>query len=522
MTIPGRKARGLMTGVVLVTALMACVAQAASVHVSGVLHADRPGARVNPDVFGQFSEFIGSGIYGGIWVGPHSDIPNIKGFRSDVVHALRELKVPVVRWPGGCFADRYHWRDGVGPRNQRPVTENTSWGGGDDSNAFGTREFLSFAHLIGAKPFIATNVGSAPPSEMVHWLDYMTSTSHSKWAQMRRRDGRDQPWKLGYIGVGNELWGCGGNMTAEYAADVYRRYQTFVHVDGQPHIEKIAPGANGADYHWIKVMMRDAGKYMDGIGLHYYTQPGPWAHKLSATRFDEQGWIRTLSAALHMDTLISKDSAIMDHFDPEKRVALDVDEWGTWFRATPGSNPAYLRQQNTLRDAMVAALTLNIFVDHADRVRMANIAQMVNVLQSMILTRGRTMVLTPTYYVFKMFKPYQGATVLPLQISTPEYHHDTYTVPAIQATAVRGKGGHVYVAIVSLDPQHGANISIRLDGGAFSHVSGRVLSATRMTAKNTFATPTRVQPEAFKDAQLRAGTLHVRMPAKSLVMLQLD
>ena len=502
--------------------LVCCGAQAAPVQVSMTLQSEQPGAVVNPDIFGQFSEFIGTGIYGGIWVGPKSDIPNTDGFRTDVVQALRALDVPNVRWPGGCYADRYDWRDGIGPRAERPVTENSNWGGTNNDNAFGSMEFLTFAQLIGAKPFMAANVGSEPPSTMVHWLEYLTSTSKSKWAQQRRSDGREQPWQIPYLGIGNELWGCGGNMTPEYAADVYRRYRAFVQVGDDQHMQMIAPGANGSDYRWTQVMMEKAAKYMDGISLHYYTIPRNGEDMMSATDFDQATWIDTLSKALFMDTLIQKHGAIMDKVDPKKRVALDVDEWGTWFKATPGSNPAFLQQQNTLRDAMVAALTLNIFVDHADRVRMANIAQMVNVLQAMILTDGKKMVLTPTYYVFKMFKPYQGATVLPLTVNSPEYTLGKIRVPAVQATAARGKDGHVYIALVSLDPEHGADLSIGLDGKSFSHVSGTILSAVKMNAKNTFALPNEVRPEEFTHASLDDRRLRVQVPSKSFVMLRLD
>lgn len=507
---------------VALSALVCLGAQAAPVHVDMTLQSKQPGVVVNPDIFGQFSEFIGSGIYGGIWVGPKSDIPNTDGFRTDVVQALRALDVPNVRWPGGCYADRYDWRNGVGPQAKRPVTENSNWGGTNNDNAFGSMEFMTFAQLIGAKPFIAVNVGSEPPSNMVHWLEYLTSTSKSAWAQQRRKDGREKPWKIPYLGIGNELWGCGGNMTADYAADVYRRYRAFVQVGGDQHMQMIAPGANGSDYHWTQVMMEKAAKYMDGISLHYYTIPRKGDDMMSATDFDQATWIDTLSKALFMDTLIKKHSAIMDKYDPEKRVALDVDEWGTWFKATPGSNPAFLQQQNTLRDAMVAALTLNIFVDHADRVRMGNIAQMVNVLQAMILTDKNKMVLTPTYYVFKMFKPYQGAKVLPLKVNSPKYTLGEISVPAVQATAVRGKDGHVYVALVSLDPEHGADVAIRLDGTSFSHVSGQILSAAKMNSKNTYESPDEVRPKTFSHASLDDHVLDVQMPSKSFVMLRLD
>lgn len=504
-----------------VAAPFGCAAQSAA-RVSATLRANAPGPTVNPDVFGQFAEDLGHSIYGGVWVGPKSPIPNTDGYRTDVLKALRALNVPVVRWPGGCFADRYDWRDGVGPADQRPVTENVSWGGVDDDNTFGTPEYMKFMELIGAKTFVAGNVGSEPPSRLAHWVDYMTSTTHSKWAQMRRRDGRDKPWRLNYLGVGNELWGCGGNMTADYAADLLRRYVTFVHVDGPQHTDIIGSGANSDDYAWIDTLMKKAGRFMNGIGLHYYVVPGGWNHMKSATDFDEAGWIDTLSKALYMDTLVSKDSAIMDKYDPDKRVSLVVDEWGTWFKAEPGTNPSFLYQQNTLRDAMVAALTLNIFVHHADRVRMANIAQMVNVLQAMILTKGDKMVLTPTYYVFKMLIPYQGAKALPLKLDTPDYTLGKVSVPAVQGSAVRGKDGHVHVVLVNLDPHHAAQVSMRLEGMSAHGFTGQILTGPRMNTHNTFARPNAIKPAAFDGAHVHGSSLDAKLPAKSIVVLTLD
>jgi len=491
------------------------------VQASATLHADQPGDTVSRNLFGQFAEHLGYGIYGGIWVGEDSKIPNTRGYRNDVVAALKELHVPVVRWPGGCFADEYYWRDGVGPRDKRRVKVNTHWGGVTEPNTFGTHEFMDFAELIGTDPYVSGNVGSGSPREMAEWVEYMTFPKDSSLAEERRRNGRDTPWKLPYFGVGNELWGCGGNMTAEHAANLHRQYQTFVKVPAGQKVVKVAAGANSDDYHWTEVMMRDAGKQMDALSLHYYTIPGGWPPRHSSVEFDEGDWIDTLAAALKMDELIRGHSAVMDKYDPEKKVALFVDEWGTWYAGLPDTTPGFLQQQNTLRDALVASLHFDIFSDHADRVKMANIAQMVNVLQAMILTKDAQMVLTPTYHVFEMYKPYQDATHLPFELKAPQYSHGGTSVPAVHGSAVRAKDGHVYVALTNLDPNRAASVSASVAGLQATSVSGRVLTADAITAHNSFEQPDQVKPVAFDGATLSGGTLKVDLPAKSVVMLQL-
>ncbi|MCR6687363.1 alpha-N-arabinofuranosidase [Pseudoxanthomonas sp.] len=492
------------------------------VQASATLRADQPGDTVSRNIFGQFAEHLGYGIYGGIWVGEDSKIPNTRGYRNDVVAALRALKVPVVRWPGGCFADEYYWRDGVGPRATRRVKINTHWGGVTEPNSFGTHEFMDFAELIGTDPYVSGNVGSGSPREMAEWVEYMTYEGKSSLAEERRRNGRDQPWKLPYFGIGNEMWGCGGNLTAEQAANLHRQYQTFVKVPAGQRVAKVAAGANVDDYHWTETMMRIAGKHMDALSLHYYTIPGGWPPRGSSLAFDEAAWIETLSGALRMDELIRKHGAIMDKYDPEKKVALYVDEWGTWYAGLEGVNPGFLHQQNTLRDALVASLHFDIFSAHADRVKMANIAQMVNVLQAMILTRDAQMLLTPTYHVFEMYLPWQDATRLPLEIEAPQYRHGEVSVPAVHGSAVRGKDGKVYVALTNLDPDTAASVSASVSGQQARAVSGRVLTADAITAHNTFEQPEQVKPAAFTGASLSGNTLKVDLPPKSIVVLQLQ
>jgi alpha-N-arabinofuranosidase len=496
---------------------------AETVTATGTLHADRPGAVIHRNLFGQFAEHLGFGIYGGIWVGEDSKIPNTNGYRNDVVAALKRLEVPVVRWPGGCFADEYHWREGIGPRDKRPVRVNTHWGGVEEPNSFGTHEFMNFAELIGADAYVSGNVGDGSPEEMAQWVEYITSNTTSTLANERRKNGREKAWKLPYFGVGNELWGCGGNMRAEYAADLVRRYQTFVKSPRDQEIRKIAAGANTDDYHWTEVFMRETGKLVDGLSIHYYTSPGPnWNTKRSSTDFGEDQWIETLSKALHVDELITKHSAVMDRYDPEKKVDLLVDEWGTWYLGLPGVDPGFLHQQNSLRDALVAAIHFNIFSHHSDRVRMANIAQMVNVLQAMILTNDDKMVLTPTYHVFEMYKPFKDATYLPLELSAPSYEFSGYKVPSVHASAARGKDGKVYVALTNLHPQNAAKLNLKLEAVRARSVSGRILTASAINSINTFEKPETVKPQSFAGARVKANELTVELPSKSVVILTLQ
>ena len=489
---------------------------------TATLQADKPGPVYDRRIFTQFAEHLGTGIYGGLWVGNDKRIPNTRGFRNDVVAALKRLAVPVVRWPGGCFADEYHWREGIGPQKKRPIKINTHWGGVTEPNTVGTHEFMDLMDQLGAEVYISGNVGNGTPQEMAEWVEYITSPAGTL-ADERAKNGRKEPWKLPYFGIGNELWGCGGNMRADYAVDVTRRYATFVKAPKGMKILKIGSGANGSDYDWTEAFMRDSGKSLDGLSLHYYTVPGKngWPPKASATDFDEAGWAETLSLTLNTDELLTKHSAIMDKYDPAKRVFLALDEWGTWYAGDPGTNPGFLRQQNTLRDALVAAVNLNIFAKHADRVRMTAIAQMVDVLQAMILTDGPKMVLTPTYHVFEMYKPYMDGTVLPITVKGPWYAKDEWNMPAISASAVRDKAGLVHVGLANLNPSAAITVTTRLDGLSAGSVSGRVITATAMNALNSFDAPETVKPVAFSDAKLEGGVLTVTLPAKSVVMLDL-
>ena len=482
-----------------------------------IIHADQPGSKIDKAIYGQFAEHLGHCIYGGIYVGEKSDIPNTDGFRLDVVGALKELKVPLVRWPGGCFADTYHWKDGIGPKADRSSIINVHWGGVTEDNSFGTHEFLNFCELIGADPYICLNVGSGTVQEAADWIEYVTSSNESPMTKLRKKNGREKPWNVKYWSAGNETWGCGGNMRPEYYADLYRQYASYMRAPG---IYKIASGANADDYNWMEVLMRDARGMMNGISLHYYTVAGDWNKKGSATQFDENVWFTTMQKTLKMEELVTKHSAIMDKYDPSKNVGLLVDEWGNWFDVEPGTNPGFLFQQNTLRDAMVAGINLNIFNNHADRVRMSNIAQMINVLQSMILTKDKEMVLTPTYYVFKMYNVHQDAKMLPIEIKCGKYTSGANSIDAISASA-SVKDGIVSVTICNLDPVNSQSISFDVQGLKTATVTGKIVTANKINAFNNFGKKEEVSMTDFNNAKLNKGMVEATIPAKSVVLIQL-
>jgi alpha-L-arabinofuranosidase len=540
-----KTATSALTALVLLVALLLAApgghaqppGRPADLAAAATLRADRPGPVVNRNVYGHFAEHLGRGIYEGIWVGPDSPIPNTRGIRNDVVAALKELHVPVLRWPGGCFADEYHWKDGIGPRETRPSMINTHWGGVVEDNSFGTHEFMDLVEQLGTDAYVTGNVGSGTPQEMMEWVEYMTSDAVSPMANLRRQNGREKPWRLPYFGIANEPWGCGGSMRAEYYADEYRKYNTFVkNYDRTKPVYRIAAGANAEDYRWTEVMMDVAGRRMDGLSLHYYTLPtGNWRVKGPATGFGEDQWFSTLRRTLRMDELISKHAAVMEKAEagwrsgagegsgPGKAIGLVVDEWGTWYDQEPGSTPGFLYQQNSLRDAVVAALNFHVFHRHADRVVMANIAQTVNVLQAMILTDGEKMLRTPTYWVFEMFKVHQGGTSLPVELDSPDYVLGEERIPMVSASATRAADGPaVHLSLANTSPARAVTLKVRLAGLAPRSVGGRVLTAEAMGAHNTFDAPDAVRPVAFDGARLEGDTLDVRLPAKSVVVLALE
>ncbi len=487
-----------------------------------ILNADVKKGKINKNIYGHFSEHLGRCIYEGIWVGEDSSIPNIKGFRTDVIEALKKLNIPVLRWPGGCFADEYHWMDGIGPKENRPCMVNTHWGGVVENNHCGTHEFLEFCQLIGAEPYICGNVGSGTVQEMQQWVEYITFDGKSPMSDLRRSNGKETPWSLKYFGVGNENWGCGGNMRAEYYADQYRRYATYVRNFGDNKIYKIAGGASVDDYHWTEVLMREAGKQMDGLSVHYYTRVSKdWSVQGSATDFKENEWFSVLQNAFYTEELMNRHSNIMDKYDPEKKVGLIVDEWGTWFSVEPGTNPGFLYQQNTLRDALVAGVHFNIFNNHCDRVQMANIAQMINVLQAVILTEGSKMLLTPTYHVFDMYKVHHDASLLSVEFESPDYTFENNSIPQLSVSASEDGQGKVHVSICNLSPSQEAELHMDLRGMKAESITGTILTAAEMNANNTFDSSNNVITEAFKGLSLESNSITGKLPPKSVITLEI-
>lgn len=475
------------------------------------------GPLIHKDIYGQFAEHLGRGIYEGIWVGEDSEIPNTRGFRNDVLDALRAIKVPLVRWPGGCFADEYHWREGIGPRSERPVKVNTHWGGVEEPNTFGTHEFFEFVELLGADAYINGNLGSGSVQEMAEWLEYMTGDKDSNLVQERRKNGREEPFDVAYFGIGNEAWGCGGHMRPEYYADLYRRYSTFLKAPHGQMPKLVASGGTGDDTSWTDVLSKNIKQKIDGISFHYYTLPtGNWDKKGRALSFSEGEWARTMARTYEMDRFIQMNLAVLKKNDPDNKIKLFIDEWGTWYDPEPERDPGFLYQQNTLRDAVVAAVNFNIFHKYAERVTMTNIAQMVNVLQAMILTDKEKMVLTPTYHVYGMYKVFQNATAIPFEIHTGSYVKGDKSVPAVTATVARGTDGKLYLALVNLDPVRGAHIKLTVDGAQVSKASGKLLTADAMDAHNSFDYPDYLQPVDFETS---LSDFHI--PAKSVVVVEL-
>jgi len=473
-------------------------------------------SKISKDIYGHFSEHLGRCIYEGMYVGEDSPIPNVNGMRVDVVEALKDMGIPVLRWPGGCFADEYHWKDGIGPKETRKKMINTHWGGVVEDNSFGTHEFMELCRQLGCDAYITGNVGSGTVQEMSEWVEYMTFGGLSPMSEMRKQNGSEEPWKVKYFGVGNENWGCGGNMTAEFYADQYKRFGTYVrNYDWHNPISKIACGPSGGDYHWTEVMMKNAGRHMQGLALHFYTITHDWAKKGKALEFTDEEYYKTIQHAYEIEELVTRHSEIMNRYDPRKRVALIVDEWGIWHDCEEGTNPGFLYQQNTLRDAMVAGLTLNVFNKHSDRVRMANIAQIVNVLQSVALTDGEEMILTPTYYVFKMYKDHQENTLLGSYITTQNLAEKGNLPQLIESASVK-EDGTIVATIVNTSIDAAAEVQCQIADFALSGITAEILTGDAHD-HNSFENKNAVSVSEFKDYEATSDGFKAVLPPCSVV-----
>lgn len=484
--------------------------------------------KINKEIYGQFAEHLGTCIYGGLWVGKDSKIPNTDGYRNDVLQALKDISVPVLRWPGGCFADEYHWMDGIGPQENRPRMVNNNWGGTVEDNSFGTHEFLNLCELIGCEPYVSMNVGSGSVEETAKWVEYMTAQD-GPMAKLRKQNGREKPWKVKYIGVGNESWGCGGNMRPEYYGDLFRRYSTYCREYNGNKLYKVASGASDYDYEWTETMMKNVGDRMKGLSLHYYTCYTWNGSKGSATNFNsDQYYWAVAKCGVGVQEVLDKQIAIMDKYDPKNKVDLLLDEWGTWWDEEPGSIPGHLYQQNAMRDAMVAAFSLNTFHQYTRRMKMTNIAQVANVLQSMVLTKEDKMVLTPTYYVFKMYKDNMEAVNIPIDVKSDTFSAENErekgqqrTSPYISASAAKTADGAVIVNLANADLAQGNRVTVDLGSAKGKVVEATILTSKDMKDCNTFENPDKVKPAAFKGAKIKGGQLVVDMPKMSIVVVKI-
>ncbi|WP_374206644.1 alpha-N-arabinofuranosidase [Rathayibacter sp. VKM Ac-2928] len=493
---------------------------------------DRPGATISKHVYGHFAEHLGRCIYDGFWVGEDSPVPNAGGIRLDVVEALRALDIPNLRWPGGCFADRYHWTNGIGPREERPGLINTQWGGVAEDNSFGTHEFMALCELLGADAYISGNIGSGTVQEMADWVEYLTGSGKSPMADLRRSHGREEPWTVRYWGLGNETWGCGGNMRAGAYADLARQFGTFVQSGNDVPLHRIAAGADGADTHWTQTLMEVIPEIeghpfssvpWESVSVHYYTIGGSWHAKGSATDFDADTYWSTIVAAQGIEELLRSHAAVMDVHDPEKKYGMVLDEWGTWWDVEPGTHPGFLFQQNTIRDAMVAGIHFDVFHAFADRLSMANIAQTVNVLQAMLLTDpdGGEMVRTPTYHVFEMNKGHQDATVLPTTVAGPTHAVDGREI-ALASASASVKDGRVLVSMTNVDLDEPLEIELSFRGGSVTGATGRLLTADSPQAHNRPGDADAVSPVPLEGLETTATGLRVTLPPHSFATVSLE
>jgi alpha-N-arabinofuranosidase len=487
------------------------------------LNADLAETQINKNIYGHFAEHLGRCIYDGIYVGENNTgIPNTAGVRNDVIKALKDLKIPNLRWPGGCFADTYHWKDAIGPKNERKPIENLMWGNLREDNSFGTNEFLNMCELLGAEPYLAVNMNTGTVEEAVEWVQYTNHANGSGYlTDIREKSGREKPWNVKFWGIGNESWDCGGNMTVDHYIDLYKQYATaMTSYSNTEKLFRVAVGPGTPDYKWTEEIMKNIpARRFEGVSIHHYSVID-WGNKGSSSQFTDEEYFKTMQQAWRMEEIVRTNSEVMDKYDSKKRVALIVDEWGGWYETDPDGH-GQLYQQNTMRDAMIAGLTLNIFNNHADRVRMANLAQMVNVLQSVILTNKEKIILTPTYHLMEMYKVHQDAFLVPVQILSNDFVMGDNRIPAVSASASKDQSGKLHISLTNIDNTKGQEVEIDLKGFKAKHVTGRILTSSKVQDHNTFDNLTNVVPKTFKNASISEGILKINMPPNSVIVLEL-
>ena len=485
--------------------------------------ADTVKTQISKNIYGHFAEDLGRCIYGGFFVGKdNTKIPNTDGVRNDVIQALKNLKIPNLRWPGGCFADTYHWKDAIGPQKERKPIENLAWGNVREDNSFGTTEFLNMCELLGAEPYLAVNMNTGSAEEAIEWVQYANhANGTSSLTDMREKNGRTKPWNVRFWGIGNESWDCGGNMSVEHYINVYKQFATaMTSYSNTEKLFRVAVGPGGPGNKWTEEIMKNIpARRFEGLSIHHYAVTN-WNNKSSSTKFTLDEYFKTMEQAWRMENVVSSNSDIMDKYDPKKRVALIVDEWGGWYETDPEGN-GQLYQQNTMRDAMIAGLTLNILNNHADRVRMANLAQMVNVLQSVILTNEQKIILTPTYHVMEMYNVHQDAELVPVHVTSNDYVLENRKIPAVSVSASKDQSGRLHISLTNIDTGNSQPVEIELKGLNAKKITCRILTSSDVHDYNTFDHPEKVEPKPFTEFSILGGNLMVTMPPVSVIVLEL-
>ncbi len=515
----------ILAGLLLLTG--SAVANAATPATTVItVQADQPRQTISRHIYGHFAEHLGRCIYDGFWVDSNLNVEKDGRIRMDIVNALRNIDIPNLRWPGGCYADEYQWRDGIGDPATRPATVNSNWGGITEDNSFGTDEFMKLCDLLDCEPYISANMGTATSKDLRDWIEYLNYKGDSYLTGLRKENGHPEPYGVSFFGIGNESWGCGGHMTPEHYADEFRKYQGYARDYSGFKINKIACGPNATDYNWMEVCLKNIPHYMMwGISLHYYTiATGDWGKKGSSTQFGEDEYFGGIKNALFMETLLNNYSAIMDKYDPSRKIALVVDEWGIWTDVIPETNPGFLYQQNTMRDALIAASTLNIFNNYSFRVRMANLAQAINVLQSLVLTDKERMLLTPTYHIFKMYKVHHDASLLQSTVSTNDYKLGNESVPEVNVSASKDSNGKMHVSIVNVNPHKSIDTEVILNGlAAIGDISGEIVTSAAYTDYNSFDDTGKITITEFNDFKKKGNnTVSLNLPPLSVVTLEIQ